>query len=272
MADGTVETPFGAERLAELPLRNAPLLRVLAQIRFPRLATLATGDDMANLFAMSMSGDYPILTEQREVAVTITPDGVTQAPGAARVWQLRSADEQWQISFGDSFLAVDTAAYTSREDFAARVAHAWQRFEQVVRPPFVERLGVRYINRITDLETLAALPSLVRPEALGGVQALVGCDVRLSHSIHEALYHLDDHNGLQARWGMLPPGAVLDPTIQPVPDNSWVLDLDAFRSGRHDVAAGDVDQHLRQLAERAYRYFRWVVTPDFLTWFGGEPR
>lgn len=272
MTEFTVESPFGNELVAEVPLTDAPLVRVLSQVRFPRLAALAAGEDTANAFAAAMGADYPILNEQREVSVTITPEGVTQAPGTARVWQLRSADEQWQVSFGDSFLTVDTAAYTSREDFAASVLNAWRCFVDVVRPPFVERVGVRYINRVADAATLNDLPTLVRPEALGGVMVALAGDVSLSHSMHEALYHLDERNGLQARWGVLPPGAVLDPTLPPVPETSWVLDLDAFRVGRNDVDPGQVGEHVEQLAERAYRYFRWVVTPEFLTRFGGEAR
>lgn len=270
MTDVAVEGPFGDEQIAEVPLAAAPLVRVLSQIRFPRLAVLATGEETANAFAAVMGSDYPILTEQREVAVTITPEGVTQAPGTARVWQLRSADEQWQVSFGDSFLAVDTAAYLSREDFAVRVVDAWRRFVEVVRPPFVERVGVRYINRVVDPTTLADLPALIRAEALGGVTVALAGGVRLSHSMHEALYHVDELNGLQARWGVLPPGAVIDPTLSPTPESSWVLDLDAFRLGRCEVDPDEVSQHVQQLAERAYRYFRWVVTPEFLTRFGGE--
>ncbi len=265
-----VERPFGGEPIAEVPLADAPLARVLAQVRFPRLTALATGAETANAFAGAMRYGYPILTEQREVAVTITPEGVTQAPGAARVWQLRSADEQWQISFGDTFLAVDTAAYSSRSDFTARLVDAWTQFARVVEPPFVERVGVRYINRIDDDLNLTDLPRLVRSEVLGEVGAAQTGGVRLVHSVHEALYDLDAGDGLHARWGVLPPGAVLDPTIQPVPGPSWFLDLDAFRQGRHDVAPLEVGQRVQELAERAYRYFRWVITPHFLTRFQGD--
>src|SRR5215211_8195999 len=150
MTGMTVDSPFSDQDVTEVPLRDAPLVRVLSQLRFPRLAAFAGGDQAANAFAVAVASDYPILDEQRELAVTITPEGVTQAPGPARVWKLRQGDETWQISFGDSFLAVDTSAYVSREDFRDRVVDAWQRFIEIVRPPFIERIGVRYINRIAD--------------------------------------------------------------------------------------------------------------------------
>jgi uncharacterized protein (TIGR04255 family) len=270
MADVTVDSPFSDQEVTEVPLRHAPLVRVLSQLRFPRLASLAVGDETANAFAAAMASDYPILDEQRELAVTITPEGMTQAPGSARLWKLRQGDETWQISFGDSFMAVDTSAYVSREDFRDRVVDAWQRFVEVVRPPFIERIGVRYINRITDSATLEGLPNLVRQDALGGLTVALDEGVKLNHSMHEALYHFDDLNGLQARWGILPPNAVLDPAVPPVPTSSWVLDLDAFQTGRNDVAPAQVASQVERLAERAYRYFRWVVTPTFLKRFGGD--
>jgi len=265
-----VESPFGSDPVAHVPLGAAPLARVLTQVRFPRLTTLAAGDDAANALAAAMSDRYPILNEQREVAVTITPEGVEQSPVTGKVWQLRSADEQWQVSFGHSFLAVDTASYSSREDFLARVDDAWAAFVTVARPPFVERVGWRYINRISDEATLSGLAALVRPEVLGGLPAPADTGVRLIHGITESLYSIDEFDGLQARWGILPGGAVIDPTLPPAPDPSWILDLDAFRTRRSGVTTAEVREHVHELAERAYQYFRWVVTPDFLTRFGGE--
>lgn len=270
MAHVVVDSPFGDEDITEVPLRDAPLARVLAQVRFPRLASLAAGDDAANAYASAMGRQYPILNEQREMGLTISPEGVTPTQGTARVWQLRSADQQWQVSFADAFLAVDTAAYRSREEFAARVVDAWRVFVEVVAPPFIERIGVRYINRVVDDVLLSELPALVRTEALGGLSAALPSGVKLAHSMHESLYQFDELNGLQARWGLLPAGASLDPTLPAVPTVSWVLDLDAFRMGQAPVDAAEVGAQVEHLAERAYRYFRWVTTPQFLTRFGGD--
>lgn len=261
--------PFGDEPLVEVPLPRAPLARTLVQVRFPRLSTLVSGDGVANAFAAALGQQYPILHEQRETSITITPDGVTQSPGQGRIWQLRSADESWQISLGDSFLSLDTAAYVSRDDFAVRLHAAWAAFADVASPPFVERIGVRYINRITDPDILSDLATLVRPEVLGGLGVQLE-GVTLVHSVSETLYQIDEQDGLQTRWGMLPPGAVLDPTVIPVAVPGWVFDLDSFRQAKTSADPNEVAEHLSALASRAYRYFRWAVKTDFLTRFGGE--
>ena len=268
MAEMGLSSPFGQEHVDDVPLTSSPLARVLAQVRFPRLSALVSGDEVAHGVAAAMRADYPILHDEREVAVTITPEGVTQAPGSARIWHLRNADDNWQVSFGDTFLAIDTSAYSSRNNFSVRLETAWRCFADVVQPPFTERVGVRYINRMTDPERIHELSALVRPEVLGGL-AVPLHGVWLDHSISEALYHLGDLDGLQARWGLLPSGAVLDPTLPPVSERSWVLDIDSFRVGRGSIDPPDVAAQGRELGERAYRYFRWVVTPEFLKRFGG---
>ena len=178
------------------------------------------------------------------------------------------ADETWQVSFSETFLTIDTAEYTGRENFAARLAAVWQLFAGIVAPPFVERVGVRYINRITEPDHLAVLPDLMR--ARGPWRPRCGPRQRaITHSMSEALYQLGDHDLLQARWGLLPPGAVLDATIPPVPMPSWILDLDSFFIGKTVPDTEPITNLVTSLAERAYRYFRWVVTPEFLSTFGG---
>lgn len=269
VTEAILTRPFGDEPLVDVPLPRAPLARTLVQVRFPRLSTLVGNDSVANAFAAALGQNYPILHEQRETSITITPEGVTQSPGQGRIWQLRSADESWQISLGDSFLSLDTAAYVSRDDFAARLRASWAVFADIGSPPFVERIGVRYINRITEPDILSDLASLVRPEVLGGLGVQLE-GVILVHSVSETLYQIDEHDGLQTRWGMLPPWAVLDPTVTPVAMPGWVFDLDSFRQTKMSADPDEIVGHLSLLASRAYRYFRWAVKAEFLARFGGE--
>lgn len=272
MPDVTVDSPFGGQAIAEVPLGAAPLVRVISQIRFPRLAAIATDDTVVKTFISAMAPEYPVLSEQSEISVTITPEGVSEAPSGGRLWQLQSGDGAWTVSVADSFLAVDTSMYSSRAQFRERVTEAWRRFEEIVNPPAIERIGVRYINRIADRSTLQDLPSLVRDEVLGGVTVAMAEGVSLGHSMHEALYHLGKADGLQVRWGVLPPGAVLDPTLPAVSEPSWVLDLDAFCQRRMDSTTEIVSSQIEELAVRAYNYFRWVVKPAFLDRFKGDDR
>jgi uncharacterized protein (TIGR04255 family) len=262
--------PFGTEQLDEVPLQASPLARVLAQIRFPSLSALTGSDETAHAYAAGIRDQYPILEVQPELSVAITPGGLTQVPGSSHTWRLRSADEGWQISFGPTFFAIDTNSYTSRSDLSHRLEAAWQKFVGAVNPPFIDRIGVRYINRIVDQSIIGEISQLVRPEVLGSLAVVPPNHVRLGHSLSESLYQVDDLTALHARWGLLPPGAVLDPTLNPVPQGSWVLDLDSSRTEKADCDPAQVARRVSELAERAYRYFRWAVTPAFLHRFGAD--
>ncbi|HVQ96433.1 MAG TPA: TIGR04255 family protein [Mycobacteriales bacterium] len=283
MATVALSGPFGSERMDEVVLAAAPLARVICQIRFPRLTRLAASDEAANTVAAALADDYPVFNQAREVTIMITPDGVTQTPGGGQVWQLGSADGTWQVSFGAEFLAVHTAAYTTRDAFTEKLAQVVEVFGLVVAVPHCERIGIRYINRIdSERVSLAELPALVRPEMRGGL-AVPLANAKLVTAMSEALYDLAPPteptppgvpapltDGLQARWGLLPSMAQLDPTLSALPRPSWVLDLDAFRVALSPFTRENVAGQVDELAERAYRYFRWVVTEEFLTRFGKQ--
>jgi uncharacterized protein (TIGR04255 family) len=246
----------------------------VAQVRFPRLTALTVSDDAAKAIAATLVADYPLLSEGRDITVTLTPEGVSQQPGPNRTWQLQDAEQEWQVTFGGEFVSVHTSAYTKRDDFIARLAQVAERFVEVVRPPFTERVGVRYINRL-DESDLPALPKLVRKEMLGGLAVPTAeHGVAVTHTLSEALYdlspkHPDVGDGLHVRWGQLPPGAVLDPVLPAVDAPTWVLDLDSFRVRKDEFSSATISAEARELADRAYRFFRWAVTEEFLLRFDG---
>lgn len=271
MTDVVLSEPFGADPVAEVPLTRSPLVRALAQVRFPRLVAMSAQniDATISLVVEKLKDGYPILGEQREAQVTLTPDGVSQTPGA-RLWQLRSPDDAWQVTLGETFVSLDTKAYTSRADFTRRLAAVLAGIAETIAPPFAERLGVRYTNRIENSVLLLRLEELVRPEVLGGVAVPRPEGVVLAHTMSESLYKIDSRM-LHARWGLLPPGAVIDPALPPSADSSWILDLDSFTQDRSPFDASMLASAAEELASAAYRYFRWVVTEEFLKAFGGAP-
>jgi uncharacterized protein (TIGR04255 family) len=260
--------PFDTEVLKEVRLLDPPLVRVLAQVRFPRLGVLARGG-VPDEFVRHVQDEYPIFLEGQEVQVTITPDGVSQEPHGGTRWQFRSGDESSQITLSDTFVSLDTARYHGRDDFCRRLEEVLQALRRAVMPPFVERLGIRYINQVTDPGQIMDLAAYVRPEVLGGLAVPLPDDVALQHSVCESLYAVDTH-GLHVRWGLMPAQVLLDPTVSPVSTPSWILDLDSFASARAVYEPASLTKETRRLAERAYRYFRWVVTPRYLEAYGGH--
>ncbi|GAB3439001.1 hypothetical protein GCM10027517_11910 [Phycicoccus ginsengisoli] len=267
-----VDSPFSSGTPGNIPLATPTAERVLAQIRFPRYSDFAAHEDeRARAFAGAMAAQYPLFQMGQEVAVTITADGATESQSATRLWTLSSVDETWRVSFGQAFLSVETSAYDRRSDFVARLTAAWDTFSSIARPPYIERMGVRFVNRITDPDHLNRLGELFRPEVCGVMDGHPE-GATLVRGLSEALYQLHDGPALQARWGLVPPNTVLDPTLPAVPVPSWLLDLDAFAVWPPGTNQGDkVEDIANDLAMRDYQFFRWALGPRFDETFGGVP-
>jgi uncharacterized protein (TIGR04255 family) len=164
----TTTHPFAVEEPGNVPLPSAPLVRTIAQIKFPHLTQFSVNEDaVASSVAAVLAEHYPLMEVGHEVSVTITAEGVSENRSATRIWRLASGDRVWQISFSGNFVSIDTTKYVRRSDFAQRLADAWDALNRQVPVPYIERLGVRYINQMSDPEHLNRLPELLRPEVLG---------------------------------------------------------------------------------------------------------
>jgi uncharacterized protein (TIGR04255 family) len=265
-------SPYDVEHVDEVPLRHAPLVRVLAQVRHPALRALS--GEQAEFTALNVSARlsdaYPIFEVARESAIVVTSNGVTETNELATpIWRLRNPDENWQISFTKDFIAIETKAYAGRTEFCDRLREALLTYQEVVRPPSIIRVGVRYTNRLVADEHLSRLADLVRGELLGPAVAELPAGVNLAHSFGQAQYGLPDGGSL-LNWGILPPNSTFDASIPPIPGRSWLLDIDCFSIARSAFDASVASDLARQLATRAYAHFRWSVTEGFIRAFKGD--
>ncbi len=272
MVKQPVASPFGSESVADVPLPRAPLALTLTQVRFPQLAALTVGDVTANEVISTLGADFPILDVATETMLTFGPAGQIPLPTQAqtRVWNLKSADERWHVSFGPQFMSFYTSVYSSREDFVARFANVWRSFRALAGVPSVQRVGYRYVNRVTERAFLERLPDMVRPEILGA--SLAGGEaVPVARSIAEHEYGRPDQDRLLTRWGILPPGVTVDAALPVVPSVSWVFDIDSYRTPEAGLPAPEqLPDTVAALGQAGYRFFRWAVTDQFLSFFGGD--
>jgi uncharacterized protein (TIGR04255 family) len=269
----TTTHPFAVEEPGNIPLPSAPLVRTIAQVKFPHLTQFSVNEDaVASSVAAALAEHYPLMEVGHEVAVTITAEGISENRSATRIWRLTSGDRAWQVSFSGNFVAIDTTNYVRRSDFAQRLADAWNALNRQVPVPYIERLGVRYINQLADPEHLNRLPELLRPEILGLSVAQEPSVAELASALNEARYRFPEDDGFfQARWGLLPAGTNIDNASPPYQHPTWILDMDSYREFAPGSKTGaTLFEDARALALRSYRFFRWAVTEDFLTAFGGQ--
>jgi uncharacterized protein (TIGR04255 family) len=252
----TSEGPFGRGTIEEVHLPRAPLVAAIAQIRFPKSPELASDAYLARV-RERLKAVYPILREERTVSILVGSPAVQSGPPADRIWRFKSRDETWQVSLSETFAALDTSAYKDREDFCSRFDEVVETIAQVLAPPMVDRLGLRYHNRLAG-ESLSELDRFVSQPLLGLSQA-VAEPAKLLQSLTQAQFRLDDID-IVVRHGLLPANAIVDPSFKPMPEPTWMLDLDVYKESKRDFTPSDIGQDARRFADIAYRFFRWATT------------
>ncbi len=128
----------------------SPLTEVICQLRFPQILSI-TAHAPAD-FQETVRGDFPrySVADERPAPKLVTPPGggeprVEQQP-TIKNHAFVSADGLWKLNLTQSFIAISTHAYTTWEDFAARLDKPLASFIECYRPAFFERVGLRYVN------------------------------------------------------------------------------------------------------------------------------
>lgn len=137
----------------------------------------------------------------------------------------------------------------------------------VANPPVVDRVGLRYIDRLSG-DQLNRLNDYVVPE-LRVLLGAVGGGMSLEHSVSDTLVRINENERMQVRSGLLPPNGSFDPALPALSVPSWVLDLDVFTvQGGFPFNPESLAARLRRYADHAYSFFRFATTDVFQEEFG----
>lgn len=263
----TTRGPFDVAPPDEIRLARAPLASVLAQVRHPKAPALASEVGAQHILER-LRKSYPILRQVRNMGIVVDPSGGVTPQASALSWSFTTKDGQWILNVGDESTSLQTTAYSSREDFCARLDEIFSVVGEVGDIVIFDRLGVRYTNQL-DSPALEQVDTFFRQEFLGGVPIPLGFSAELLLTLTDISFAIvDGSSRLRVRSGLIPPHAIVDPGVMPKNEKSWLFDLDSFVEDKADFEPTVLGALARILAERAYRLFRWAVTPDFLTYYG----
>jgi uncharacterized protein (TIGR04255 family) len=238
------------------------LVRVIAQVRFPEILSVQQPEFVAP-FQEALRGTYPVLRREQTRALVVGPTGI--APAKQQIaWRFSDVESTWRVSLTADFVALETSKYSSRADLCVRLREVLEALDKHVGPKLVDRLGIRYVDRITG-------------QAAGDITKLVIAEVRgidgtpaaahATHVLSETMFELAEDR-VRARWGRLPAGVTIDDAIEAVEEQSWILDLDMFSGATTPFDVEHVISEARRYAERIYAIFRWTVTEEFLRRYG----
>ena len=254
--------------MEEIPLSSAPLIAVVAQIRFPQIVSI-THENFIGGFQERIRKEYPVLRKESGVDFLLTPDGVSKS-NSTTIWKFcdRPQRTAWTVSLAPSFVALDTSQYENRTDFLERLRLVLNALDDTITPSTCDRIGIRYVDRIL-LDSDTNLADLIRRDILALATVDPGGNANLMHSISDSKYSVGDavFNG---RWGWVPPRVMLDPLHGPAVESpSWILDLDMYKDNVEDFDTHRLVSTASNFAEQIYRFFRWSVRPEFFQRYGG---
>lgn len=240
--------------------KPSPLIRVLAQLRWPAMAGFVPDEVARELAAGQVGRDYPLYEPGQELGFLLTPEGVTQQTGGT-LHRFIDGDRKWIVTFAATFITLETSSYESHVDFIPRLVTVVRELKDHLPLQRWERFGYRYTNRFSEESDIASLRQLFDPAVLGTYALDFGDTI--AHSVSETVYE-GDSVSLLVKAAYLPPGASIETTIPSVPGRAWLLDLDAFATGPSS-AFDDVEiaQQATVLAKKAHDFFEGVTTDEY---------
>jgi uncharacterized protein (TIGR04255 family) len=240
-------------------MTRAPLALVLIQVRWPEHGHLAVDFKKLALAFGENLDDFPLFQEVVEQGIQITPEGVQPIQGDAS-YQWRSIDDVWVVHLSKTSMSLYCAPHDGYRysELAERLDRLTGLLKSVLRIRLTDRIGVRYVNRLSEPDVMKELPAIFDARVLG-MSGLAGrSGVQLVSTLSQAIYKVEDVT-LHARSGYLGPNETMDPSIKPVESQSWVLDLDASQEMRVIYEPDQIQAVAGRLADVAYDFFKLVL-------------
>lgn len=177
-----------------------PLIEVIIQFRYPKILELNTKDPVD--FQNAIKNEYPIyqlsLENQQEITFAVNQN-IAEVPFPSIIQKqplknhtFISSNGTYKVDLTNEFISLSTLSYYRWEDMLSHLKAPLAAFEDIYKPPFYERIGLRYIDAYSrDGLGLKDVPwnELINPAWLG---AFVRTDEdRVINSELDAEYFLD---------------------------------------------------------------------------------
>lgn len=258
MTDRVRFRPFTGDSERRVEMTRAPLALVLVQVRWPEHGHLAVDFKKLALAFGENLDDFPLF-EVVEQGIQITPEGVQTIEGDTS-YQWRSIDDVWVVRLTRTFMSLYCAPHDDYRysELAERLNRLIALLGSVLRIRLTDRIGVRYVNRLSEPDAMKELPAIFDTRVLGMSGLAERDGVQLVNTLSQAIYKVEDVV-LHVRSGYLGSNETMDPAIKPVESQSWVLDLDASQETRLIFEPDRIEAVAGRLADVAYDFFKLVL-------------
>jgi uncharacterized protein (TIGR04255 family) len=254
--------PLDLSQLDRSVLVRSPLTSVIFQLTFDHTAR-ASEAEVARAFHDALggpAGPVPVLQQITEGGINLAlgpnvPPAFAQQP-AAIGWQLESADGGVRIRILPTYVSVEASRYEGWEgDFAPRLEQVLGAVDQQIHPVFEQRLGLRYINQITEPVGGPEGWQEWIDERLLGIATHQEIGPMIVFSRQQVVLQLDE----QAR-------CTLNHGFAPDPEHegalTYLLDYDVAREGVRRFDSGQIRETADLFNSYALRLFQLSSTPS----------
>lgn len=247
-------------------LSKSPLALAVCQVRYDEVIGVTDSRIILDIHKAlgGKQGLYPKVERVQEASVEIQlGHGGVVAPSASTPsppgWRLSSQDERWTVAVMPSYVALETTRYTTwSDDFKVRLADVLDAVQRYISPSTEQRLGLRYVDRITEpiVKSADGWKEFIAPELLGPIlHSQLGPAVLAS----QQQIDLDVGDGIRCslRHGSFPDKA-RDGAL------TYLIDFDIYREGISLFDIEDIKVTADAFNKLNVRLFQQTVTPKLL--------
>lgn len=249
-------------------LERPPLQLAVFEVRYPRVAegvTIAHGIAIRDAIAAAIGVTFPAveMAAAHEITLTVGPEGPTEQTSRVEGVQLSDLESGFVATVFPEVTTLQTQMYARWSTTLRPVVRAsLQAVGLVLEPAARTRVGLRYVNRFTDVEVTTPQiwgeriePSLAGPLVSGPFSAQVAST---QHQLE-----LDLGAGVGA---MVRHGCVLEPG--PRRTYSYLLDIDVYNGTTQVFDAEEALVVTEHLNRHAAELFRRAMRPTYAELLG----
>jgi len=254
----------GLTAMPHIRLERTHMEAAIAEVRFlPSMVEISEPAAVAVWDGIGRDA-FPVFERHAmsTVDLTVSPEGTDANSQIQQGWALASATRRNSIMLLPAMVAVQTTAYsrysTSIGDLLNRTLSL---FTGATGASLVQRLGLRYINRLQDHQAVS--PQFWKDHlspAFGG--PLTGDLAELIDATHQqVVLKLNDTASVRINSGVFREEGA-DPRY------SYLVDIDVFREQAFSFDADLCSNRMRQMNRTAFALFGQVLSGDYLEQLG----
>jgi uncharacterized protein (TIGR04255 family) len=234
-----------------------PLEKVICQLRFPPILKIEAAPPTE--FQEKIRDRYPHYSVKNTAALPVEVPGdlgkliTLNFPASGTAHEFESRDRKWKVSLTKAFIALSCDSYTRWEDFKEHFHGSLTALEELYKPSFYERIGLRYrdvVRRSTLSINDVPWSELLQSWIIGVAgRHEVGVDVQEIAGVF--LVRLPNDVGtVRVRHGI-----ALD---QESKERCYLIDADFFDESQTELSHA-LDK-LDSLNRQSRYLFRWCIT------------